>query len=81
MLAGFTLGNYLLLVEYTGRMLRDGKATITAEVSDILDRIGSSADVWQAACSACVAAGCLAASLPAAAKCSMPPHSDWVSVV
>jgi hypothetical protein len=32
MLDGFTLGNYLMLVEYTGRMLRDGKATIAAEV-------------------------------------------------
>lgn len=47
MLDGFTLGNYLMLVEYTGRLLRDGKASITAEVSDILTRLGSSAEVWQ----------------------------------
>jgi hypothetical protein len=48
MLEGFTLGNYLMLVEATGRMLRDGKAAITAEATDILDRIGSSADAWTA---------------------------------
>lgn len=48
MLESFTLGNYLMLVEYTGRLLREGKATITAEVNDILGRIGSSSDTWQA---------------------------------
>lgn len=48
MLAGFTLGNYLMLVEHTGRLLREGKASITAEVSDILARLGSSAEAWQA---------------------------------
>ncbi len=47
MLDGFTLGNYLMLVEHTGRMLRDGKALISAEISDILARIGSSAEAWQ----------------------------------
>ena len=47
MLETFTLGNYLGLVEYTGRLLRDRKATITVEVTDILERIGSSADDWQ----------------------------------
>lgn len=48
MLTGFTLGNYLMLVEHTGRLLRNGKASISAEVSDILARIGSSAEAWQA---------------------------------
>ncbi len=48
MLAGFTLGNYLMLVEYTGRLLRDGKATISSQLSDIFERLGSSAVVWQA---------------------------------
>jgi len=47
MLEGCTLGNYLMLVEYTGRLLRDGKASISAELSGIFDRLGSSADVWQ----------------------------------
>ena len=48
MLEGFTLGNYLMLVEYTGRLLRDGKASLTAELSDLFARLGSSAAVWQA---------------------------------
>ncbi len=48
MLAGFTLGNYLMLVEHTGRLLREGKASITAEVTDILVRLGTSAEAWYA---------------------------------
>jgi hypothetical protein len=48
MLEGFSLGNYLLLVEYTGRLFRDGKAVISAEVSGILERIGSTAESWWA---------------------------------
>jgi REP element-mobilizing transposase RayT len=47
MLAGFTLGNYLMLVEYTGRFLRDGKASITSEIADTFERLGSSAETWQ----------------------------------
>ena len=47
MLEGFTLGNYLMLVEYTGRMFREGKAAISAEVTDIFARLGSSAELWQ----------------------------------
>jgi REP element-mobilizing transposase RayT len=47
MLAGFTLGNYLMLVEHTGRLLRDGKASISGELADIFERLGSSADSWQ----------------------------------
>ena len=43
MLEGFSLGNYLLLVDYTGRLFRDGKAVISAELSGILERLGSSA--------------------------------------
>jgi hypothetical protein len=48
MLEGFSLGNYLLLVEYTGRLFREGKATISREVAEILQRLGSSAEGWQA---------------------------------
>ena len=47
MLAGFTLGNYLMLVEYTGRLIRDGKASISAELSDVFARLGSSSEAWQ----------------------------------
>ena len=48
MLEGFSLGNYLLLVDYTGRLFRDGKAVISAELSGILERLGSSAERWGA---------------------------------
>ncbi len=48
MLEGFSLGSYLLLVDYTGRLFREGKATISAELSGILDRLGSSAESWWA---------------------------------
>ncbi|HKI16912.1 MAG TPA: hypothetical protein VKA15_03490 [Isosphaeraceae bacterium] len=48
MLEGFSLGNYLLLVNYTGRLFREGKATISREVAEILGRIGTTAETWQA---------------------------------
>ena len=37
----------LLLVDDTGRLFREGKARISAEVAGILERIGSSAESWQ----------------------------------
>jgi len=48
MIEGFSLGNYLLLVDYTSRLFREGKTTISQEVAEILQRLGSSADGWQA---------------------------------
>ncbi len=48
MLEGFLLGNYLLLVDYTGRIFRDGKAVISRELAEIFDRLGSNAENWQA---------------------------------
>ena len=48
MLEGFSLGSYLLLVDYTGRLFRRGKAAISAELAGILERLGSSADSWRA---------------------------------
>jgi hypothetical protein len=48
MIEGFSLGNYLLLVDYTGRLFREGKATISHEPAEILQRLGSSAEGWQA---------------------------------
>jgi hypothetical protein len=45
---GFSLGSYLILVDYTGRLFRDGKAVISAELSGILNRLGSSAESWRA---------------------------------
>ena len=46
MLEGFSLGSYLLLVDYTSRLCRQGKARVSGEVAAILDRLGSSADIW-----------------------------------
>ena len=46
MRSGFTLGQYLMLIEYTGRMLREGKAAISTEVEDIFVRLGSTAKTW-----------------------------------
>lgn len=48
MLEGFTLGNYLVLVEYTGHQLRQGKATLSAELAGNFDRLRSSAEKWRA---------------------------------
>src|SRR3974390_2802613 len=48
MLEGFSLGKYLLLVDYTGRLFREGKAAISSELGAILERLGSSAENWQA---------------------------------
>ena len=45
---GFSLGNYLLLVDFTGRLFRDGKAVISAELTGILERLGTSAETWHA---------------------------------
>jgi REP element-mobilizing transposase RayT len=48
MLEDFSLGNYLLLVDFTGRLFRDAKAVISSELTGILTRLGSSAEDWQA---------------------------------
>ena len=48
MLAGFSLASYMQLVDYTGRMFRHGKAAISAELAGIFERIGTSAEAWQA---------------------------------
>ena len=47
MLEGFSLGSYLLLIDYTGRLFRDGKAVISAELAGILERLGTSAEAWR----------------------------------
>jgi hypothetical protein len=47
MLSGFTLGHYLLLVDYTGRLFRRGKASLSRELKFVFDRIGSNAETWQ----------------------------------
>ena len=46
MLEGFTLGSYLMLVEYTGRRFRKGKASISKEIADVFDRLQVSSEEW-----------------------------------
>jgi len=46
MLEGFSLGNYLLLVDYTSRLHRQGKARVSREVASIFDRLQTNADAW-----------------------------------
>jgi hypothetical protein len=48
MLRGFSLGNYLLLVDYTARLFREGKTAISAELAGILERLGTTAESWRA---------------------------------
>ena len=46
MVETFSLGSYLLLVDYTSRLCRMGKARVSREEASILDRLGTSAEVW-----------------------------------
>jgi hypothetical protein len=48
MMQGFPLGSYVKLVDYTGRLFRKGKASISAELASIFERLGCSAQSWQA---------------------------------
>jgi hypothetical protein len=48
MVEGCALGSYLLLVDYTSRLFRAGKAAVSRKVAEILDRPGTSAALWQA---------------------------------
>ena len=36
------------MVDYTGRLYREGKAAISAKLAGIFDRLGSRAENWQA---------------------------------
>ena len=46
MMQGFPLGSYVKLVEYTGRLFREGKASISAELAGIFERLGFSDASW-----------------------------------
>jgi hypothetical protein len=43
MLQGISLGSYVKLVDYTGRLFRLGKASISAELAGIFERLGCNA--------------------------------------
>ena len=47
MLEGFSLGSYLLLVDYSARLCRRGKARLSQEVSGIFERLDTSAEYWE----------------------------------
>ena len=46
LLENFSLGSYLLLVDYAGRLFRKQKARISSAAKEILDRIGTSVEFW-----------------------------------
>ena len=47
LLAGFSLAQYASLVDWASRFMRDGKANVGAQVGSMLERLGTSADVWK----------------------------------
>jgi REP element-mobilizing transposase RayT len=47
MLENFSLGSYLLLVDYTARLARTGKARLGPELEGIFQRLGTSAEFWE----------------------------------
>lgn len=48
LLEGFSLAQYLQLVDWTSRFVREGKRHVTRAVASILQRLDTSAEVWQA---------------------------------
>jgi hypothetical protein len=44
-LEGFTLSQYLLLVDYTSRVVRKGKAVVSSELASIFERLQSSDEI------------------------------------
>ena len=46
MLENFSLGTYLLLVDFSSRLCREGKARVSPEVAGIFQRLGTSAEFW-----------------------------------
>ena len=48
MIQGFPLGSYVKLVDYTGRLFRQRRASISADLAGIFERLGCSAHSWQA---------------------------------
>jgi hypothetical protein len=44
MMQRFSLGSYVQVLDYTGRLFRQGKATISAELAGIFERVSWSAE-------------------------------------
>lgn len=47
MLAGMSLPKYLLLVDYTAHLFRQGKSHLSADVAPIFERLGTTAEMWE----------------------------------
>jgi hypothetical protein len=47
MLPGLSLPKYLLLLDHTARLFREGKATLDADVAPIFERLGTTAAIWE----------------------------------
>jgi hypothetical protein len=47
MMQGLSLGSYVKVVDYTGRLYRQREASISAELAGIFKRLGCSAQSWQ----------------------------------
>jgi len=68
------------LLDYTGRLFRDGKAMISAELTGILERLGSSAESWRARLEK-LKSGLRADSSPSVESgCDMSPH-NWACII
>ncbi len=83
MLEGFSLGNYLLLVEYTGRLFREGKAVISGELAGVFERLGSKAENAQETRPPAkrIAQDLSISQIRTAGKCSMvelPGYPGWI---
>jgi hypothetical protein len=46
MISGFSLAQYLQLVDWTGHLVREGKASVSVQVGSILERLGTSVETW-----------------------------------
>ena len=60
---GFPLGSYVKLVEYTGRLFRRGKASISGDLAEIFERLGCKLKTGTTECKGSTAIGCWAVSL------------------
>ena len=70
MIQGFSLGSYVQLVDYSGRLFRQGKASISAELAAIFERLGCSVRAGRAGSRGSAMVGCWVVS-------SRPPAPSY----
>ena len=76
-----SLGSYRLLVDYTGRMFRGGKAAISAELTGILERLGSMPIAGGRESKRSARAACWAAPSQRAATAYAQRQTPWASII